>query len=404
MLSPVLALVISIAVILVLLRFKVAAGFAVFAGAATLALLVLPLFTIPSELLQALLDYETIKLLIVISSTLTISRLMEQRGMLAGLAKALEGINPKFAIHIVPAIIGLVPMPAGAVVSGVAVRDIMKKLELDPEQGTFINYWFRHIWEYSTPVYTTTIAASVILAVPLSSVVLTMLPITILSTAAGAIVSYNILKKLPTSDSSKSSGMVLAFIQAAWPIILLVAVILIGVDAIIVFPAILLLLIIQQRPKWNELGKSFQYGLDPKVLFLSYSVMLYKMVIETSASASAVLPALQSLGLPVAVILIALPFTISMITGMSIAFVGIALPLLLPFLVSSTGLDSFALILAYTSGGMGMMLSPLHLCLVMSAEYFKANLLKVYKYMVVPSLVMMVVTVLIYLIGSSITR
>ena len=86
-------LIISIVCILVLLRFKVHPGFAIFVGALVLSLLVLPVKTFPSMLFAALWtgqvplgDQQTLKLLIVIASALTLSSQMEEKGLLTNLA------------------------------------------------------------------------------------------------------------------------------------------------------------------------------------------------------------------------------------------------------------------------------------------------------------------------------
>jgi integral membrane protein (TIGR00529 family) len=399
MLTPSLALLISIVIILILIRVKVPVGFAVFGGSLILSLLVLPGIETPNLMLKAITDYQTIKLLTVIACALTMSSLMESKGMLAQLAHALESLNPKLALHIVPAVIGFIPMTAGSVVSAIASHDLVKKVGINPEQSTFINYWFRHIWEYSIPTFAAIITASALLAVPLSKITATMFPATLLAIGTGAIVSYSILKKFPTSYGNPSKNMAIIFIRAAWPIVLLVILILAGVDAIIAFPVVLALLLIQQRPSRKDLVKALKYGLDPKTLFLLYSVMLYKTTMESANAAQAVLSDMQSVGLPVVVIVAFLPFLIGMITGISVAVVGITFPLLMPFLVSDGGLNSIAVLLAYGMGIIGMMLSPVHLCLILSAEYFKANLLKVYNYLLPPSAIVVAVLVLIFSIS-----
>ena len=399
MLTPSLALLISIIIILILIRVKVPVGFAVFGGSLILSLLVLPWIETPSLMLKTITDYQTIKLLVVIACALTMSSLMESRGMLAQLAHALERLNPKLALHIVPAVIGFIPMTAGSVVSAIASHDLVKKVGINPEQSTFINYWFRHIWEYSIPTFAAIITAGALLSVPLSKITATMFPATLLAIGAGAIVSHSILKKFPAANGKPSKNMAIIFIKAAWPIILLVILILAGVDAIIAFPAVLVLLVIQQRPRWKELGKALKFGLDPKTLFLLYAVMLYKTTMESANVAHAVMIDMQSIGLPVVVIVAFLPFLIGMVTGISVAIVGITFPLLMPFLTSGGELNSIAVLLAYGSGIIGMMLSPVHLCLILSAEYFKADLLKVYKYLLLPAAIVLAVLVLTFSIS-----
>ena len=353
-------------------------------------------------MLQTLLDYQTLRLLAIIASALTLSRLMEVKGMLTKLAASMERIGPRLAMHLTPAVIGLVPMPAGALVSGTALQDLVKRMGLTPERATFINYWFRHIWEYSLPVYPAIIMVSVILSVQLSSVVTTLLPMTALAIAVGAASSYRILKLKKAQETREKSSGNIAYnlLRASWPVLLLVPLILLGVDAVIAFPATLALLALQQRAKWADLKKALKYGLDPKILFLLYAVMLYKTIIEGSGTASTLFFDMQTIGLPALAILAALPLLIGFATGASIAVVGIAFPLLVPFMTSDSGINSYALLLAYTSGEAGVLLSPVHLCLILSAEYFKAKLAKVYRYILPPLLPIEAVAIVIYWIAA----
>jgi len=322
--------------------------------------------------------------------------------LLAKLAAAMEGISPRLAMHLVPAVIGLVPMPAGALVSATTLRGLVKRMGLTPEQSTFINYWFRHIWEFSVPVYPSIIMTSVILSIPLFSVVKTLFPMTILVIVSGIVLSYGILKTVPRIKGGPSNNRIIAYnlLKASWPILLLVFSILLGLDVMIAFPLTLALLALQQRVKWPELRKAFKYGLDLKILFLLYAVMLYKTIIESSDAAYAVFSDMQAIGLPVLVILVVLPFLMGFATGLGMAFVGIALPLLVPFITSDLGFNNYALLLAFFSGMMGVFLSPLHLCLILSAEFFKANLAKVYKYILPLSMAMEAIVILIYFIAT----
>lgn len=400
MLSPSLALLGSIVVILILLRLRVHVGFAIFAGSLTVSLLVLPFHSIPSLTIQCLFNYQTIRLLVIIASALTLSHLMEEKGLLAKMTATMESINPKFALHLIPAVIGLVPMPAGALVSATAVRNLVRRMGLTPEQSTFINYWFRHIWEFSLPVYPAIIITSVLLSVPISFVVTTLSIMTASAIMVGAAFSYRILKNVPRVRGKASRNIAYDFLRSSWPILLLVLLILLGLEAMIAFPLTLVLLALQQRVKWPQLGKALKYGLNPKILFLLYAVMLYKATIESSGAANTALLDMQSVGLPALVMLIALPLLIGLATGFSVTFVGIALPLLLPYITLGAGVNGYALLLAYVSGMIGLLLSPLHLCLTLSAEYFKARLAKVYKYILPPCLLIEAIAILIYCIAA----
>ena len=400
MISPSLALLASIAGILILLRLKVHPGFAIFAGSLIVSLLVLPLRSTPPLMLEALWNYQTLRLLVIVATALTLSRLMEEKGLLAKLAATMESVSPKLALHFVPAVIGLVPMPAGALVSATAARGLVTRLGLTPEQSTFINYWFRHIWENFLPVYPAVIATSVILSVPLSSVMATLSPMTGVSVICGGIISYLVLKKISVTRGRLSRDVAYEFVKAAWPILLIIAAVLLGLEAMIAFPLMLILLAWQQKARWPELRKALKNGLDLKILFLLYAVMLYKTIIEDSGTALSLFSDMQNIGFPTLVILVVLPFLIGFAAGLSMAFVGVAFPLLAPYIVPEAGFNGPALFLAYASGMVGMLLSPLHLCLVLSAAYFKASLARVYRYRLPPVLALAAIAVAVYWIAT----
>jgi hypothetical protein len=208
------------------------------------------------------------------------------------------------------------------------------------------------------------------------------------------------LKKTPETREKISRNIAYNFLGASWPVLLLVALVLLGLDAVIAFPLVLALCAWQQRAKWPELKKALKYGVDPKMLLLLYAVMLYKATIEGSGTAYTLFSDMQSIGLPALAILVALPSLIGFATGTSIAFVGIAFPLLIPFITPGLEINSYALLLAYTSGIVGYLLSPVHLCLILSAEYFKANLAKVYRYILPPLLAIEAIAVFIYYMAA----
>jgi len=403
MLNPSIALLISIVVILILLRLKLHPGFAILGGSVVIMLLVLPLNSVPSLMLWTLIDKQTFTLLVVVASAMTMSSLMEAKGLLAKLAATMEGIGPRLAMHLIPAVIGLVPMPAGALVSATAVKGLTRRLKLTPEQSTFINYWFRHIWEFSIPVYPTIIVTAAVLAIPIFVVVRTLAPMTVLAIVLGVLVSYQLLKKTPrikVGARESARSITYNLFRASWPIFLLIVLIFLKVDAMIAFPLTLVLLIVQQRAKLPELKKAFIYGLNPRVLLLLYAIMLYKATIESSGVAKILVSDMQAIGLPPSLMLVGLPLLMGLATGFGPAFVGLALPLLIPYIVVDSGINSGALILAFVSGMMGLLLSPMHLCFILSAEYFKAALVKVYRYILLLALAMEAVVVLIYYITN----
>jgi len=396
--NPSVALLISILVVLFLLRFKLHAGIAVFAGSIVLSLAVLPAAELPRIMLNALKDTSTLRLLGIVICALTMSRLMELKGLLVRLANALETIGPKLAVHVAPVAIGLMPLPGGAVVSAAALKELVRRLGLSAPQATYINFWFRHLCEFATPVYPGVIMAGVFLSVPLSFVLLHLAPIWILMLVFGLMVSWRILRHATPEPNhcSSPSSVVAELIRSAWPVILVFALVIAGIDAVPAFLVTVMALILQQRMSLAEVESGFKYGLEPKILFLLYAVMLFKNVVDTSGAAHSLFDEMQIMGMPHAIILVVLPLLIGFSTGLSSAMVGISIPLLSPFILPGGNVDGAALLLAYGAGGIGYLLSPLHLCLVLSADYYGAALSSVYRYLVPPALAVLAGLALLY--------
>lgn len=398
--TPSIALLLSVATILILLRLKLHPGPAILIGGLVLSLLIMPVLETPRQVVRTVIDLQTWRLVGIFLLAFVLSKLMEVRGMLTRLARTLESIGPRMAMHVVPSVIGMVPMPGGAVVSATAMKGLADRLRLLPAQSTYINFWFRHMWELAIPVYPSVIAASVVLGLPLSTVVLTMLPVIPLMSLCGGFVSYRILRQAPPAASQDATRSQLAqqLVRASWPVLLLVAMVLAGVEAVVSFLLVTVLVAMQQRVTRRELQAAVRYALDGRILILLFSVMIYKDIVEASGSAYSLFTDMQATGVPPALILIALPLLMGFASGLSMAFVGIAFPLLLPYLLSADGLNGYALFLAYVAGGLGYMVSPLHLCLILSAEFFRARLGDVYRIMAPPLLAVLGVALLAFLL------
>jgi hypothetical protein len=65
-------------------------------------------------------------------------------------------------------------------------------------------------------------------------------------------------------------------------------------------------------------------------------------------------------------------------TGVTIAPIGIGFPILIPLLQTHPDFHYY-MALAFAGGIGGVMLSPLHLCLILTKEYFQADWKGVYR-------------------------
>ncbi len=380
------ALVISIGLVLLLVRLRVHVGIAILAGAFTLAFLASGLRMIAIALQATLLDINTWKLVVIVACAMGLSAAMDELGLLKKLARSLERIGSKASLYLIPAVIGLVPMPAGALVSATMVRDIAWKWKLSPEEATFINYWFRHIIEYSWPVYQSIILTSIIFSLSIEKTIRILFPMTLVNALIGLLICYFIFKnkEKPSSDDSRLPAfkILFEFTRASWPILLLIVLIMVfKLDAAVAFIASLATLLATSKLNRKSALRVLRSALNPSIIILLIAVIMYKNTIERVDAAHSLYTLLSAHGIPPLMLVVILPLIVGFATGISIAFVGITLPLLAPIITRALAGHN-AILLAYASGMSGILLTPLHLCLILSVEYFKASLTRTYKYLV----------------------
>jgi hypothetical protein len=76
----------------------------------------------------------------------------------------------------------------------------------------------------------------------------------------------------------------------------------------------------------------------------------------------------------------------SFATGLNLASVGLTIPIFLHLLPEGTaGLGYIGLL--FVSSKMGYLISPMHLCIALTKEYFKADIAGVYRELIIPMIV-----------------
>ncbi|MBN1256962.1 MAG: DUF401 family protein, partial [Planctomycetes bacterium] len=103
------------------------------------------------------------------------------------------------SMAILPALVGLLPMPGGALFSAPLVEECDGEQGVQPIRKVIANYWYRHIWEYWWPLYPGVLLTIAISGLEVWQFVLLMLPMTPVAIAIGY---FFILRKLdPEKDN-----------------------------------------------------------------------------------------------------------------------------------------------------------------------------------------------------------
>jgi integral membrane protein (TIGR00529 family) len=135
-----------------------------------------------------------------------------------------------------------------------------------------------------------------------------------------------------------------------------------------------------------------------EIVVLILAVMVFKKLITVSGAIETVPNSLADFGVSPIFAVVTVPFAVGLLTGMTSAFVGISYPVLFSFL-SPNGVDYGYMMLAYGAGFAGVMLSPVHLCLVITKSYFKVSFAKIYRMLLPASLVLILSALILVLLG-----
>jgi uncharacterized protein len=391
--------------VLICIRKNLSLGNAFLLGTFFLSLLFgMPPTATLKSMLASITDPKTLSIALIVSLILVLSSSMELAGQLQRMLKNFQGLisSPRLNLIIFPALIGLLPMPGGAVFSAPMVKELGIGSKFSGAQLSFVNYWFRHIWEYWWPLYPGILLTTVITEIGLLTIIVIMCPFTAIAVWLG----YRALKGHDNFSKAGSRNQPRA---PLWPFIKELVPIL-----VVIFPGLGMGILLSKLFSGFLISKEiglilalcaaitwvwYQNGTSKrqivltltntqllKMMYMIAGILIFKGILTDSHAAAAVSQELMQMHIPLALIAVTLPFLVGMSGGIVIAFVGSTLPILVP-LIQSLGeaqfLPAYAMLIL-VSGFVGVMLSPLHLCFLLSNEYFAVPIGSVYRYLWLP--------------------
>jgi integral membrane protein (TIGR00529 family) len=401
----ILKILIVFATMLAVTRFKIHLAAALLAGG--LALNLWAGIPLPEALLNLIRSFAGAELWLMIGITgiiVEIGRYMTDERNAAELVSASRrwgGRHGRAAtLMALPAVVGLVPMPAGALFSAPFVAQAGSHISGREDWKASVNYWFRHVWEYWWPLY-----PGVIIAMATFSMVETWQYIaTLILLSPVAILSgYHFLIRPHLAELSRTEapapGSHRIYILMLPLVLIIVA--MIGLPFVLkatlpdlseqtrkllaVLLGLLVALVAVGADEWRA-GKFrlFRALLQRKSLDVQATligVLIFKAMLDRSGLLPASSQELLASHIPLAVAVSVLPFLAGIVTGIALGFTGTSFPLVVGLMATpGSGLTPLAtLVLAYAFGYMGMMLSPVHLCLLVTRDYFATSIAPIYR-------------------------
>jgi integral membrane protein (TIGR00529 family) len=397
-----LKLIAILVLILVLLRLRWNLGLVlVLASGLTGLLFGRPLGALVLDMLGAAADPLTLRLVAIVLLITFMGEILRSTLQLEGLICSLGElfVDRRWLLALMPMLIGLLPMVGGAMFSAPMVEEASQGLNVNRERRTYLNYWFRHSLEPVFPLYPSLIVAAGLMGVTVQTLTVTQWPLFL-----GAVIGGILFGLLGIQRASPDGGdppsrrdTLILLLQSIWPILLVLVVsVLLGVDLILSLLLTIAVLIAVHRPPPRRLlawAKGMPFGTVPII----FGAMIFRQVLETSHAVEVASETLAGLGIPLPVIVFSVPMVAGLLTGLAVGAFAIGFPIVFPLCGPDLVGSGYAL-LAFTGGFVGMMLSPIHLCLSLTRVYFQAEWGGIYRRLVPSVLLLAIVAAVVFLL------
>ena len=402
---PFLKVLAAFFLMLVGMRYKIGLALSIVIGGICMGLLFgLGPSTIGLTGLLALTGEKFLFLTAIVGLIMILSDALERSGQSRRLMEALSGYltSPRLRLIFFPALIGLLPMPGGAIFSAPMVKTMGEEMAMKGEDQALVNYWFRHVWETTWPLYPGIILTVALADIPISTLISKTWPGTVAMFFFGWL--FLLRKAVPAQGLQLRPGLgsarnPAAVLREGLP--LLIAIIgAIGCETLLARYAhhipfewgVIVALIggVVAIMIQNQLGVQFLGQVMTKkslwtMLLVVAAIFVFKDIMQEAGIVEAMAGAAGS-GVALFAAAFFLPFLVGMIAGINVAFVGATFPLLLG-LLHNLGLDAQIisyLVIATFAGFTGVMISPIHICFVLTCNYFGADVARTWRRLVAP--------------------
>ncbi len=298
--------------------------------------------------------------------------------------------DPRLLAIVLPGMIGSLSVPGGAMMSAPIIDQLGERTGISGEHRAGINMVYRHIWYPIFPIVPGMILAAGLAGLETPKLALQNIP----ALLVGLISSwFLLLHRLPGKAKGKwSTKDALLFLASIMPIALVITAYLVFKLNFVLAMLIGLGYAFINLPSpgseslWRRMCSTgaeriktmLPAGFRPGLILVVAGIMFFKELIFASGLINSFALDLVEQGIPMWLLLGGLPFLVGLATGHHEAAIGIVIPVFASLL--SGDLLPGGIGLVYIAATMGYLISPLHLCMILTREYFQANFKKMYCY------------------------
>lgn len=383
-----LGFIISLIVILIVARKSL--PLALFCGAIILGLFTLPLVLILDKIIYTLADLSILLLALAMGVIPMIGGTMNESGQMGDLVNNLR-IGRKGLMALSPAIMGLLPMPGGALLSAPILEKGGEGVANDLKVA--INDWFRHLFVMIYPLSSALIASAKITNLNVYIAALFLLP----TFAFALFLGYIFYVRKVHGNIIYSSPFSLKKLLMPLGIILIAPFLDFTLKKIFALPVEEIATFVGVSTAFILSWKLSKINLNLKEIFKkmkpwNFSLIILGMFIFLHIfKVSKVADLIAGIALPPPTLCVVAGFLLGFATGR------VLLPASIIFPVYSTTsvISPLVFTTIYTNIFFGYVISPVHPCVTVSLEYFNVSLKNFFKLLAAPTFIIFIIVLLI---------
>jgi len=398
--NPLLVFAVSIILFLVLLYRKIGLGISLTAAAFLMSLLSLGIDGTATVLLETCRDQTTLSLVFASFFIIIMSILYKEMGLVDDLTRSLGGFikNSKIIVSVLPAVIGLMPVAGGALMSAPMVDAEADKLGLDDSKKTFINIWFRHAIIPVYPVTQFIILTAALTQTGIDELIIRQVLVVIVMIAVGYFIGLRKTQPQKTdnieTETNQKANLKLLLTSFLPIIITVFLTAALNIDIAVATLAGVITIFAITKTKATVFKKTLKNRAVWEVTLAAFAAMLLKNVTVASGASEIIGTTLANANMPAIILLSVVPAALGFLMGSPSAAVALSVPILAETVVFIPETAGLLFISAY----LGYMIAPTHLCLVFTAQYFKSSINRSFKYLIPATVISMVAALIIYLV------
>lgn len=390
-------LILAMAVIIVMLRRRYPIGPAILAGGIFIWLFQThDLSNFWTAAWQTATKQRTYDLLLALYFVMCLEIELRTSGTLDGMIAALQRLfsSKKIVLAIMPAFLGLLPSLGGARFSAPIVEITSNGSDVTVEEKATINFWFRHIFEYANPINPGMIVACSIAMIPISSYIMHIGWLSFISLALGWLFCLQTLKIGKHTDVERSPKEIRKNIAdvalSLAPVIInfiLVVAFDFGAASSMGLVAIGMIFLLRCTCRVVNVKNVFLGAIDKKMILNILCILYFIQLLTVTGTLDAVVKAFQASSLPVPAVIACVSLVIGILTGLSQGHAAIVLPVVAAVAPGDLSLIGVAMVF----GIAGQMITPTHVCLTVTLDYFKADFFKTLRPVVVMEILLLAI-------------